>query len=59
MRTKANTVNAVLSAVGEKFGYMDDSWPDMRDEMVVSLIDAFEIDEDVAEKLAAEFLENS
>jgi len=55
MTTKTG-VEAALSIIGERYGYSDDSWPDMVDAMVVMLVDDYGMSNSTAERIVDEFV---
>lgn len=51
-----NEVKSILRGIGQRYGYLDDSWPDMEDDMTCGLMDELNISETSAERLVDEFI---
>lgn len=51
-------MRTALINIGDNYGYMDDTWPDMIDDMVVCLMNDFDVPEDEAEVMVNDLFKN-
>ena len=51
-------MRTALISIGDDYGYMDDTWPDMVDDMVVCLMNDFDVREDMAEAMIDDLFRN-